>query len=822
MMQHGPKGWAVGARGSITGVAGFDHIGGDVYYKPNRLGFIVGDKTTLPEGIITPEGQTASPKEVKTAKMPGAALHALFAFLEYDLKEKQFDGQGELGITIPVLEGNTITGAGVFTIEKNALSNLDAMVAADLRLPPSNPIVMGPVKGTIKGENGKLGGTIKGDLAINSSPMTEKGPKKVGKPKGESSKDEDISLVRFYLSVDQDSGTTGYVRQTGATTLGGFFKIEGLNIDINSSMSVQDTVKGIDKLGGSPSKNLKEVSGKIAQAGIARRTNVKGKGEISAGTGGRLSGGLSLNYGEKGFDKSKGFISLGDAPGKKGKTGIYGKVQGEYTPETGFALTSGELVANISKGLQAKGSLARTEGKDMEESGLEANLEVDAKLFDGAQEYTKVLYSASVQPTWPIIPLVFSLYGDAGVELKVKYGLKPFLLTGKANVMGIDLAEGTFTSAFVHIEKKRSTKSKPTGEASAEFLGQPYLGIGAALATPALAGVSGGLTFPISAKASVNPELDTNVIYDKEGKLKGNLKVDFPLVLTVRMGVKPYVKGTALAGLIKLNYEPSEPLEEVDLMEPKVMSMLRLDLGNLEDDKKGAQDIAPDSGKDLKPASTNMAKEHKEESEPVESGGVKKLPDREGEGQPKSKDDEPSAPIGFAGVVKVFKAGFEPVVKGAKAVYNKVTQVAKKLGELAGKGAEALGTTAKAVGSALSEAGSWIVSWFSSNPDTALKEVKKAKDLTEVPKVEKYPLFEMRDWNNYAGWRLKLLQMEGDRSIYSSQQLLHNFHRMRLTGYEQFLPVDPLESRFAPPQVYSGSFRPKPGRTYFPSITTIE
>ena len=805
---HVPKaGWSMGGRAEVTGMKGFEHVAADIFYRPNRIGFAVGDKVGMPKDVVSMKGETVTPNDVKVAQMPGAKLHAVMAYLEYDLARKQFDGKGELGLTIPVMEGNTITGAGAFTIERNALSSLDVLIATHMNLPASKPIVSGPVRGTIKGENGRLGGDIKGDLDINNG---QEGAK-ILKPKGE--KDKDTSNVKFLLSVDHDSGITGFVKQTGTAKFGGIFKLKGLDIQITSALNVQDTIKGIDSLGGSPSKNLKEVSSLIARSGIARDTTVVGKGQIKAGgKGSAVSGGLQLNYGKGGFQKSTAEISLGQPTDKNGKPGIYGTLTGEYTPEAGFALTKGSLTANITKGLQAEGTLGRREGDDLD-AGLDASLMVKAKLMDGAKMYNKKLFEASVQPTIPIIPGLFSIYGDAGVELSLKYGLKPFLLTGQANVMGINLADRTFEKAFVNIKKEPSTESKPTGDASVEFMGKPYFGIGAAIATPKLAGVSGGLKFPISAKASVDPVLDTNVIYDEEGKLKGNFKMGFPLVLRVKMGVLPYVKGTALGGLIDLNWDPGKPLEEVDLMEPKQVSMINLDLGKLDEEDGGAEKLAPGDASELKPASPQQAEKQKTPAKPKMSGSIKGAGKKVGEvPEPKEGEEAPSAPIGFAGVKSVFAKGFAHIVKTAKSVYDKVAMVAGKLGELVSMGAEKLGTTAKNVVKSIAEVGSWIKSWFGGNPDKALEEVQKSEDLIQVDNVEKFPLFRSH-WSSYYQFKLQSYEYSSPMGKYYGRYSgLSNMSRIRSQERDFDIDFEPESSPFL------GSFgMPKS----FPQYSTI-
>lgn len=800
---NGTKGWSVGARAEVSGIKGFEHVAADVYYKPNRLGFIVADSSSLPKEVVSSQGKTAAPSELKTAKIPGAKLHAILAFLEYDLRNKQFDGKGELGITIPILEGNTITGAGVFTIEKNALTDLDAMLSTTLSLPPSSPIVSGPVSGFIRGESGRFDGEVKGDLSISSTPMLSGKTKKIGTKSGDSSttgskKKVDGSQVKFLLSIGHDSGTNGYLKQTGIANFGGLFKFQGLDIQINSALNVQDTVKGIDSLGGSPSKNLKEVSSKIATSGIARRVKVKGVGEIQASSpGGMMKGGLALKYGESGFEGSTGEISLGTVPDKNGKAGIYGSVTGVYSPTSGFALTTGKLTANLTKGLQATGTLGRQEGADLD-TGLDASLLVTAKLMDGTQMYNKSLFEASVRPTIPVIPGLFSIYGDAGVELKLKYGVTPFLLTGQADVSGINLEEGTFDKAFVNIKKEKSSKSKPTGDASVEFLGKPYFGIGAAIATPSLAGISGGLKFPISAKAGVDPVLDANVVYDKEGNLKGNFNVGFPLVLRVKMGVLPYVKGTALGGLINLDWDPGTALEEVDLMAPKQVSMINLNMGKLDKDNEGAQQIAPGSSSELKPASPTQADDQKLEAPVKESGHVKGASDKVGPVEDSESSEEPSsAPIGFAGVKAVFTKGFAKVVETAKSVYDKVAKVAVKLGELAGKGAEVLGTSVKTVAKGILEVGSWILSWYAGDPDEALHEVETSEDLVEVDHVDEFPLFRRDNWDTYQDFRMK--QFKSD--MYQMEKFQRDMSKMRMMRHRQ--------SQFGMSPGFSFGTRPK-------------
>jgi len=808
---HDERGWGVGARAEVTGIKGFEHIGADVYYKTGKLGFIMGDKTTMPKDAVTPEGQTASPATVKTAKMPGMKLHAIFAFLEYDLGKKDFNGRGEIGLTIPVAEGNTLTGGGTFAIQKNAITDFNALIMADLNLPPSAPIVSGPVKGNVVYIDGKLSGDIKGDLQIYNSGQMK--AKSVGKEKGVSektktgAKQDGDSNVKFALSINPDSGLTGHLKQTGASSFGGFLTISGLNIQIASSIDVEKTVKGVESLGGSP-QGLKEISAKIAKSGIARKSSMKGSGELKAGgKDSFIRGGMKLNYGEGGFKESTAELEFGTVPDKNAKTGVFGKVTGVYSPTAGFALTEGSLTAQLTKGLQAKGTIGRQNEKDLN-SGLNADLTVDAKLMDGDNMYTKSLFKAKPRLFVPVVPLLFSLFGEAGVELKLKYGVTPFLLTGQANVSGINIKDGTFEKAFVNIRKEPSNPKNPTGDANVEFLGEPFVGLGAALVMPGVASVSGGMKFPISAKASVDPVLNTTVVYDKDGNLKGNFKLGFPLMLGVKVGALPYVEGEALAGLIKLTYAPSEPLGEVDLMAPKQVSTINIDLGNLDDDKKGAKDVAPSNVSELKSASPGEAAAQKVET-PTRMVDIKKeVPPKVGK-MSGSKKDDGSAPIGFGSVMDMFKSGFAKVINSAVEVYEKVKKIAGKLTELVSKGAESLGVAAKSVLKSVEDIGSWIMSYFGGDPDRALDEVQQSEDISDVDYVEEIPIFKRGNWGAYGDhlfgdemYRHKLQMRDSERLMRNFQRIDPNLgKRWQFGGYPMSQPFMPRMQKVQYPLV---------------------
>ena len=724
---EGSKGWDLRAKATIKNIQGFEKIQATVYGGKGKLGFRF-DK--------------ADKAEVK--QPPGVGLTAALSALEYNLTNKKFTGEGNMGVAFPV-GGTSVSATGFFRIVENRLTDYGVQLATLVKLPTAKPMFQGVVKGAANVRDGKLTGELLGDLTVikyggEEGGQSSEGAKSSGKEGGD--KGASAGALKFRVTLD-DTGVSGGVTQAGVLDLGGgLLVVKDVRMEMNRVPNVKETVAKLNTQGGDLAALGKGMDG----SSIVRKSDFAGGGKLVADMGGVGRGALDLNYADGEFKKSYGHISLGPDPDKNAKPGLAGEVSSSYSTKEGFALEGGSLTANITPGLQAKGTLEKQKGGALE-NGLMAALDIKATFLKD-KTFKKTLYSAQTRPTIPVLPGIFSLYGEAGVDLLLEYGVSPIVVTGKAQLNNVSLKNRTFESAIVQIQKAKSEKGgKQSGNIHAKFLGKPYLGLGAAVLHPGIVGVSGGMEMPVAAEAAIDPALDTRLVYDKQGKLKGRFLLDMPLALGVKVGINPYIKGTALAGLIDLTWRPEKALAEWDLMKPRTVYNLSLDFGNLKDADKDPEEDAPTSETQTKPASEKLAAEQQVTGDsPAPPAPVPTVEPKEGDADP-TDDFSKSGPFDFAGIKGVIAGAYQKTVDTVKAAYKNVKEIAEKLGQLTAKAAEAVGgavkSAASAVSTAITDVASWISAWYGGDTESALKEVEQSKSLKEVEDIEKF------NWKKY-------------------------------------------------------------------------
>jgi hypothetical protein len=777
------KGWELGAKATIKGIQGFDQIKAHAYYQAGKIGFRF-EKT-----------DTAEPKAI-----PGIQMTAGLSTLEYNLKQKTFSGEGNLGLAFPVA-GTPTSATGFFRIQDSHMTGFGAQVATYVKVPTLRPLFQGLVSGEILYADGKLSGEIKGNLeALQRAESSESGSKTSNK---ESSSPTKTGRVRFSLRVDEN-GPTGSITQDGKLELGGgMVVLEDVNLRMERVPNVKATAAKLNKLGGKLSDLGQDGSS------IERQNGVSGSGKIKADVGDAGGGSLNLQYADGEFKESRGYFRLGPAPDKNAKPGLAGDITTSFSTKHGFQVEKGSLTANITPGLQATGELER-QGGGAVENGLAASLEMKANFFKEGS-FKKSLFKSVVRPVFPMIPGLFSIYGEAGADLDIEYGVSPIYVEGAVKLANISLKDKSFESAFVHIKKAKSEEQgKQSGALYAKFKGKPYLGLGAAAFSPTVAGVAGGMSMPVTAEAKLDPTLDARLLYDKNGKLKGRFTLDLPLAMGVKVAVTPYIRGTALAGLLDLTWEPSKPLRQVDLLKPRVIYNRTLDFGNLNDAEKDPEDLAPSTVEEAKPADPKLAAAQQVGGEAEEPAPVPEVKTKSGDADPTDEMSK-TGPFDFASIKSTIYQGYQATIKKVTAIYKNVKEVAGKVATLAGKAVGAVGSgiqsVAGSVGTAITDVASWIYSIWGDEGDTAtktaLKEVDESEDIGEIPQIEALRPFRTFNWETYR--QQDEFRRSMDRFEYQQQQ----FRRMQenrqfFAQQQKFKQVPFRQPTFRQPTFRSG------------------
>lgn len=296
--------------------------------------------------------------------------------LEYDLASGMFKGDLELDADL----GMFGKAKGTASIDNNKLTKGSLSYdSPELNYPKDKPIITGTVGGTVKLDNGKFSGDIKGTADLKIAALQKIAKEGIG------------------LSVDahigEDGSYSGSIKSTKPITIGKHLKIPSVGLTLEKDGSLKGDFE-------------------IEIVNIKNITNAKAKGTVD-------KSGVHI-------EKAEATVEFGNKEGK-----FWGSITASYTDEKGFDV-SGTANYKIKDDIIATGTIKYSQ----ETNAIGVELKVtEITLFD--KKIHKDLFSASKQ-----IPVVniygLGIYIDIGLDLGFDFGFK-LTMTPSAKVEDFSL-----------------------------------------------------------------------------------------------------------------------------------------------------------------------------------------------------------------------------------------------------------------------------------------------------------------------------------------------------------------------------------------------
>ncbi len=313
----------------------------------------------------------------------------------------------------------------------------------------------------------------------------------------------------------------------------------------------------------------------------------------------------------------KGFHLLGAAAQFKfgsDKDKVWGALGVLYEPgrKEGDLTVGGEINVRIKDDLIVTGKATYDVAKD------EVNAELSAKeitlLKYGPQKHTLVDFSKQVE----LISFykVIGLYLDTGFELAFLY---EFDLRVKPTIwlVGFSFKTLNFTSA--------TGVMNLLGKLEATLQGTPRIGLGVFVISTALLRGGGGIKVPITGKAALTTDKDTNfhVAYSPDGGLSAGATAGITLLFGVSGAITPYAEFSALDGAYDYKWQGAD-LTSFTLLKERPIFTYVVDFGK---SLKTEDKPAIPSGKDApaQPTATQK-KEARPQGTPTQTEADTKKP----------------------------------------------------------------------------------------------------------------------------------------------------------------------------------------------------
>ncbi|MBL8620407.1 MAG: DUF4157 domain-containing protein [Myxococcales bacterium] len=348
-------------------------------------------KVTIGEGVIpgvaeisagvskTPGGEWRIFADVFTIEKQFGAikLTGTGSGLEYNIKTGMFKGDLELKADL----GMFGSASGTAKIENNKLTKGSLSYdSPELKYPKDKPVITGTVGGTVKFDNGKFSGDIKGSANLNIPALQKIAKEGVG--------------LDVDAHIDADGGYYGSIKSTKPITIGKHLKIPSVGLTLEKDGSLKGDFE-------------------IEIVNIKGLKTAKAKGTV---------------------DKSGVHIESAEATvefGDKDKGKFWGSITAKYTDEKGFDV-EGTANYKIKDDIIATGTIKYSQ----ETNAIGVELKVsEITLFD--KSIHKDLFSASKQ-----IPVVniygLGIYIDIGFDLGFDFGFK-LTMTPSAKVEDFSL-----------------------------------------------------------------------------------------------------------------------------------------------------------------------------------------------------------------------------------------------------------------------------------------------------------------------------------------------------------------------------------------------
>jgi len=468
------NGW--GFEGKVT-------IGADVIPGVSEISAGV-SKSPAGEWRIFADAFTIS-KEFGQIKLTGSGSD-----LEYNVKTGMFKADVALDADL----GMFGKASGTAKIENNKLTKGQISYdSPELKYPAKseNPAISGTVGGTLKFNDGKFSGDIRGSANLNI-----KGLQKVAGEKG--------------LGLDVDAHITDE---------GNFHGSIATKTDLQFGKHIVIPA---------PLKITLEKDGSVSGAFSIEVKNIKWVKDAK----------ISCTADKDGIHVKAAHIEVPFGNEEKGS--FWGKVILDYTDEKGLTL-EGDVSYKIKEGMIATGKLKYN--NDTHEVSL--HLEVSEITLLDAKVAKKTLFSISKK-----IPVI-NIYGigayidigfDLAFDMGFKLGIKP-----EVDFVGFSLETGKF--------KEIEAKLKLLGNIYAELIGTPKLGIGIFVLDPSILAGGGGLKMPIVGRADINPTGTIDAKYQPDGGVSAGLAFDMNMTFGIHASLLPYAEFDVLSGLWNPKWE---------------------------------------------------------------------------------------------------------------------------------------------------------------------------------------------------------------------------------------------------------------------------
>ncbi|MBK9035441.1 MAG: DUF4157 domain-containing protein [Myxococcales bacterium] len=378
---------------SVEGEVGLRHksgkISGKIKVSWDGANWNFDGEATLSEGLVPglsavklgvsyAGGKTKllCPSAKYQRKLGAVDLTGTLLNLSYDVDKGTFSGTGQLDADLGMFGKATATA----TLENNDIKQASfSYDSPELKYPKDKPAITGAVGGTIKYNNGKFSGDIRGAATLNIPGLQKLAKDGVG--------------LAVDAHIGEDGSYSGTIKSTKAIELGKHLRIPSVGCTLEKDGSVTGDFE-------------------IEIVNIKNLKSAKAKGTVD-------KAGVHI-------EKAEGTVEFGNQEGK-----FWGSITASYSSDKGFDV-SGTANYKIKDDITATGTVKYSQ----ETNAIGVELKVtEITLID--KKISKQLFKASKQ-----IPVVnvygLGVYIDIGFDLGFDFGFK-ITMTPSAKVEDFSL-----------------------------------------------------------------------------------------------------------------------------------------------------------------------------------------------------------------------------------------------------------------------------------------------------------------------------------------------------------------------------------------------